>query len=146
MIPDRIFIDSASASALGSFSDEVDNYLTRASCQLLCCNHESWGPLSPSQNDFTPCFLSALLLFASVFGLVTGVPTLWWLFPRKHEDVVRKDWQFWTRLVSDKSGSSSQVATSSDPSRLPLLPYLLLRLCKSLWRLISEVLIPGSMI
>ena len=104
MIPQQIVIEPVSASTLSSFHHEDENYLTKvttASSRLLCCDSEGWGPLNPGRNGLTPCFLSSLILFVSAFGIVGGVPTLWWLSRSKNEEAIQTNWRFWAKLVSN---------------------------------------------
>lgn len=74
--------------------------------QSFCRNREGWGPLSPYRFDFTPCFTDVWLVLVATFGISAGAAAIWYL--RKYApQPVKKDWHFWTKMVSTGRGFSS---------------------------------------
>ncbi|KAI5460520.1 multidrug resistance-associated protein 1 [Mariannaea sp. PMI_226] len=101
----QFVVKPASASAIGSFKSHDLYYLSStASCQQpLCCDVEGWGPLNPSRNDFTSCFLNLSIFLVSVLGLVAGAPIIRRLARGRGEEEARKDWRTRTKLANDLS-------------------------------------------
>jgi hypothetical protein len=67
--------------------------------QPFCTNPEGWGPLSLVTYDFTPCFLDVPTAAASLFGIVTGSFTIWWLLSSKSKQQTEKNWHYYSKLV-----------------------------------------------
>lgn len=82
-------------------SQEAPSYLSvhSSNLQSFCRNREGWGPLSPYRFDFTPCFTDVWLATVAAFGILAGALAIWYL--RKYAaQSVKKDWHFWTKMVS----------------------------------------------
>lgn len=72
--------------------------------QPFCGDPEGWGPISPIQYDFTPCFLDIWICSTAVFGLVMGAGAVWFLLKHRIAEPVSKNWHFYTKLVRLKDG------------------------------------------
>jgi ATP-binding cassette subfamily C (CFTR/MRP) protein 1 len=81
----------------------AENFTAAASPahQFFCHDDEGWGPLSLVRYDFTPCFLDAGISIVSVFGIVFGSITIWWLLNNESRQPTPKDWHYYTKLVSE---------------------------------------------
>jgi hypothetical protein len=72
--------------------------------QPFCHNVEGWGPLSVLRYDFTPCFVDVPLAVVSLFGIVSGSLTIWWLLSKQSKQPTEKDWHYYAKLVRFRSG------------------------------------------
>jgi hypothetical protein len=70
--------------------------------QLFCHSIEGWGPISQWFYDFTPCFLAVPTLSVALFGIIVGGFTIWWLLEKHSKQPTRKDWHYFTKLVSQE--------------------------------------------
>ncbi|PHH83725.1 hypothetical protein CDD82_3799 [Ophiocordyceps australis] len=94
-IHDNVLLRTGSFSGLRPLQQLGSSYLASSSPfpQPLCGNDEGWGPLSPFRYDFTPCFIDVWVAAVSLYALLLGLPTIWWLLKKKQ------------RLHSDSSSS-----------------------------------------
>lgn len=68
--------------------------------QPACGNPEGWGPVSKTRFDFTPCFLDVWISATSLFGIICGGLAIWYILYSTIPQPVKKNWHFWTKLVS----------------------------------------------
>lgn len=82
-----VFYETGSFSGFRPLRELGSGYLSAAASfkQPLCGNEEGWGPLSPHQFDFTPCFIDVWIAAVSVFGLLIGSLAVWWLAVKKQK-------------------------------------------------------------
>ncbi|KAF2672384.1 ABC transporter family protein [Microthyrium microscopicum] len=67
--------------------------------QFFCHNYEGWGPFSDGYYDFTPCFVDVPVVAVSLFGIITGAITIWYLLNKQSKQPTPKDWHYYTKLV-----------------------------------------------
>jgi ATP-binding cassette subfamily C (CFTR/MRP) protein 1 len=65
----------------------------------FCVDPEGWGPVSPIRWDFTPCFLDVWVATVALFGILFGAGAIWYLFAKRVEQPVRKNWHFYAKFV-----------------------------------------------
>jgi ATP-binding cassette subfamily C (CFTR/MRP) protein 1 len=71
-----------------------------SSYQAFCHNIEGWGPFTADRYDFTPCFMDVPVTVVSIFGILSGALTIWWLYATQSRLHTRKDWHYYSKLVS----------------------------------------------
>jgi ATP-binding cassette subfamily C (CFTR/MRP) protein 1 len=67
--------------------------------EAFCVDPEGWGPVSPIRWDFTPCFLDVWVAIVALFGILFGAGAIWYLFAKRVEQPVRKNWHFYAKFV-----------------------------------------------
>ncbi|TQS36417.1 hypothetical protein Golomagni_03139 [Golovinomyces magnicellulatus] len=65
--------------------------------QSWCGSSDGWGPFSPHQYVFTPCFIDVWISSVALYGIIFGLFAVVWLIRKKNINLVTKDWQFWTK-------------------------------------------------
>ncbi|POR37584.1 ABC transporter [Tolypocladium paradoxum] len=80
---------------------DAGHWTGKLSCpQPLCCDSEGWGPLNPTRDGLTPCFVDLLALLVAVFGISIVAPTVRLLVKeRTGKEGATKDCKYWTRMA-----------------------------------------------